>query len=162
MPSKKPEGEPKPKRAPKTPKEKAFAREYLANGGFGAKAVIAAGYDVASPAIASSMANENLKKLNLSEMMEQVDGLRMKDLLIKLAEGLYSNRQVGATTMRNANEGTVDFVDVPDMAVRAKYLELAFRVGGHLISKAELSGPNGGPMIVAKVQFETGEEQAQS
>jgi|GEM_PF-5656278 Terminase small subunit. len=121
----------KPKRPPKTPKEKRFVKEYLANGGNGMQAVLKV-YDVKDLNSASTIAAENLRKLTITDHMEKIEGLRPQDLLLVLLEGLSAKKQVGAISGRGAGEGTVDFVDVEDYAVRHKYLETALKLGGHL------------------------------
>lgn len=146
------EKKPIKKRPPRTPKEKRFAKEYIRNGGNATQAALAV-YDTTSYKSASRIGTENTEKLSLVEYMDRIEGLRDQDLLARLSEGLFATRQVGATSMKTANEGTIDFVDVEDFAVRHKYLDLAFKLKGHLIQKQELSGPNGGPIQVEKVRF---------
>lgn len=52
-----------------TPKQQIFCEEYVANGGNGTKAAIKAGY---SKKTAYAMANENLKKPDIKEYIEQL------------------------------------------------------------------------------------------
>lgn len=89
---------------------------------------------------------ENLKKLNIVELMEEM-GLTDPILHNKLAEGLEANKQLAARaifkkdapTGQSAHELPVatsmtdDFIEVPDFAVRHKYLETAFKLKGRLL-----------------------------
>lgn len=120
MPSK--DGKPAKKRAPRTPKEKAFVKEYIRNGGNGTQAALAV-YDVSgskSPErSASTIAAENLAKLSVREVMEKTNGLRIPDLMAVLAEGMSAEQSYMAGE---------ELVSKKDYSVRHKYLETALKL----------------------------------
>lgn len=74
-------------------------------------------------------------------------------LSIKLQQGLEANKQLAtrpvfkkdaptsqsAHELPNAGANTDDFIEVPDMAVRHKYLETAFKVKGKLIERKDIT-----------------------
>lgn len=116
---------PKPKRPPKTIKEKKFVKEYLATGN--ATEAAARVYDVSSRESANALGNENLVKLSFPELMDQM-GITDEKLNQVLAEGLEANRTISAIAGHEANGGTVDFVDVPDFQTRHRYLETGLKL----------------------------------
>lgn len=117
---------PKPKRPPKTIKEKAFVKA-LVKTTTAAEAARIAGYKDPIQA-----AYENKIKLDLPDLMDK-KGLTDDHLLDKLDEGLESNRVISAIiTDKQANGATNDFIEVPDMVVRHKYLETALKLKGKL------------------------------
>jgi hypothetical protein len=75
-------------------------------------------------------------------------------------EGLDAVRTISATVIIRSNDPTVknkqatsrdvDFIDVPDFAIRHKYLETALKIKGKLIEKVknEHSGVDGEPISV--------------
>lgn len=151
------EKKPVVKRPPRTPKEKRVVKEYLADDGNATQAALKV-YDVKDANSASTVAAENMRKLTLSQMIDNMEGLRDQDLLVKLVEGLWSIQLGGSISGQRVGEATVDFVDVPDMPTRHKYLDLAFRLKGHMVAKSELSGPNGCPVETPeKVSFSLGD-----
>lgn len=113
------------KRPPKTIKEKKFVKAYIESGN-GTQAAMKA-YDVKDPNSASSIASENLRKLDISTLMDN-RGITDERLLDKLNEGLEATRSISAIAGTEANGGTVDFVDVPDYAIRHKYLETGLKL----------------------------------
>ncbi len=115
------------KRAPRTPKEKAFATEYIANGGNGTAAALKT-YDVKNAKVASTLATENLSKLSIREHFENIQGLRMSDRLLKLYEGM------------NADKETITGDMKPDFTNRYKFLELTFKLDGSLKNE-DAAGP---------------------
>ena len=106
-------------------KQKQFLLKYFEYGN-GTKAALEV-YDTNDPGAASVIASENLAKLkNPIRIMMEKRGLDMNRLLDVLDEGLSANRVVSAVIVgKEANEKTNDFIEVPDHAVRHKYLETA-------------------------------------
>jgi hypothetical protein len=113
------------KRPPKTIKEKKFAKEYIATGN--ATEAAARVYDVSSRESAKAIGGENLSKLTFSDLMDQT-GLTDERLSGKLQDLLEAQRTVSAVGGKDANAGTVDFVDVPDNPVQLKALEIALKL----------------------------------
>jgi hypothetical protein len=122
MPSK---SQSKPKRPPRTLKEKKFAKKYLELGNATEAAMQV--YNVASRESAGAIAGENLKKLTFTDILEK-HGVTDDKLASVLLDGLEANRTISTISGKEANGGTVDFVDVPDYAVRHKYLETGLKV----------------------------------
>jgi len=116
---------PKEKRPPRTLKERKFVKEYLATGN--ATEAAARVYDVSSRESAESIGQQNLGKLLFTDIMDR-HGLTDDKLAAVLNEGLEAARSISAIAGTEANGGTVDFVEVPDFAVRHKYLETALKL----------------------------------
>ena len=115
----------KPKRPPKTIKEKKFVKEYIKTGN--ATEAAARVYDVSSRNVANAIGNENLAKLSFTDLMDKM-GITDEKLNLVLEEGLAATRSISAIAGTEANGGTVDFVDVPDFMVRHKYLETGLKL----------------------------------
>lgn len=116
---------PKAKRPPKTIKEKKFVKEYIATGNATESAMRV--YDVSSRESANAIGSENLAKLSFSDLMDQT-GITDERLSSKLQDLLEAQRTVSAIGGKDANAGTVDFVDVPDNPVQLKALEIALKL----------------------------------
>lgn len=105
-------------------------------------------YDCKDRHSASVVGHENLVKLSYVDFMEAA-GVTDKLLQQKLLEGLNSSKQIGARKIvQNARAGheikvdastdTDDFIEVPDFAVRHKYLETALKLKKRLVDKHEV------------------------
>lgn len=109
-------------------------------------------YDVKDRNSAKQIGYENLSKLDFGDLMEEA-GLTDNVLNNKLAEGLDANKQLStrpvfkkdaptsqsARELPAANEGTDDFIEVPDFAVRHKYLETALKLKGRLKKDGDIN-----------------------
>ena len=106
-------------------------------------------YDCKDRPSAATIGWENLRKLDYTAFMEAA-GITDKLLQEKLLEGLDSTKQIGARKIvQGARTGheirvdamtdTDDFIDVPDYAVRHKYLETALKLKKRLVEKESLS-----------------------
>jgi hypothetical protein len=81
---------------------------------------------------------ENLAKLNYTEFLEE-GGITDELLRKKIEEGMDANRVISAVnTGKQATGATADFIDVPDFAIRHKYLETALKLKKRLDNKFEL------------------------
>jgi Terminase small subunit len=107
-------------------------------------------YDCKDRESAATIGWENLRKLDYTDFMEAA-GVTDKLLQEKLLEGLDSTKQIGARKIVqgartgheikvDATTDTDDFIDVPDYAVRHKYLETALKLKKRLVEKHELEG----------------------
>lgn len=125
-----------------TMKQKRAAKLAVENGGNISKAMREAGY---SPATA-----KNPMKLTKSRAWEKLLDEYAPDetLTIKLSEGLSATRVISAIqTGKQASGATTDFIEVPDHAVRHKYLETALKLKRKLVDRTELTGKNGEKLI---------------
>jgi len=113
------------KKKPKlTLKQQKFLVEYFKTGNATRSALKV--YDTDDYGVAGNIASENLKKLqNPIKALMESRGLSLGRLMDVLADGLKANRVISAITNKQATGGTADFIDVPDHAVRHKYLETA-------------------------------------
>jgi len=84
-------------------------------------------YDCKDEHSAAQIGYENLRKLDIAEVMEE-KGISNNKLLNKVNEGLEATRTISAVKGTSANGGTTDFIDVPDYATQHKYLETALRL----------------------------------
>jgi len=85
-------------------------------------------YDCKSKETAAVIGFENLRKLNYEDFLETAG---ITDALIqkKIMEGLDANRVISAiNTGKQATGATADFIDVPDYAIRHKYLETVLKL----------------------------------
>jgi len=56
----------------------------------------------------------------------------------KIDEGLEANRVISAVnTAKQASGGTTDFIEVPDFAIRHKYVETSLKIKGKLDTEKE-------------------------
>jgi len=108
-----------------TLKQKRFLKLYLETGN-GTKSALAV-YNCKDYTTAQSIASENLSKLkNPIKAYMEANGLDLGRLMGVLDDGLKANRVISAIkTDKEATGATADFIDVPDHAVRHKYLETA-------------------------------------
>lgn len=118
---------PKPivKRPPKTLKEKKFVKKYLETGNATEAAFQV--YDVTSRDSANAIGAVKLANISFTDILEK-HGVTDDKLASVLMDGLEANRTISAIAGKEANGGTVDFVDVPDYATRHKYLETGLKV----------------------------------
>ena len=123
-----------------TTRQKLVAKKLVENGGSVSKAMVEAGY---SPATAKTP-----QKLTESKGWLELMADKLPDdlLLKKTLEGLEANKQLAARvvfkkaapTSQNAGElplagsQTDDFIEVPDMPTRHKYLETALKMRNKL------------------------------
>ena len=130
------------KRKAKTPKEKAFLKEY-ANTLNATEAAMRV-YNCKDRKSAASIGEQNLRKLEISDALE-AEGVSDHYLAKKIKEGAEATKVISAriivkkgapTSMANgelplADERTDDFIEVPDYGVRHKYVETGLRVKGY-------------------------------
>jgi hypothetical protein len=104
-------------------------------------------YDCKDRDSAAVIGFENLRKLNYDDFLEEA-GITDELLKKKIMEGLDSTKQIGARKIVqgartgheirvDANTDTDDFIDVPDYAVRHKYLETALKLKKRLVEKSD-------------------------
>lgn len=133
-----------------TIKQRKWIKEYIRTGNATEAAFKV--YDCKDRDSAAIIGFENVRKLNFNDLMEEA-GLTDNVLNNKLAEGLDANKQLStrpvfkkdaptsqsARELPAANEGTDDFIEVPDFAVRHKYLETAFKLKGRLKKDGDIN-----------------------
>lgn len=113
------------KRPPRTLQEKKFVKKYLETGN--ATQAASEVYNVTSRASANAIGAVKLATLSFTDILEK-HGVTDDKLASVLLDGLEANRTISTISGKEANGGTVDFVDVPDYAVRHKYLETGLKV----------------------------------
>lgn len=84
-------------------------------------------YDCADRAVAAHIGYENVIKLEAHELMEKM-GMTDFKLYSKLDELIEAKKTVSAVSGKDANAGTVDFVDVPDYQTQVKALDIALKL----------------------------------
>ena len=118
-------------------------------------------YDCKDRDSANAIGSENLAKLSYTDFMEAA-GVTDKLLQQKLLEGLDSTKQIGARKIVqgaktgheikvDATTDTDDFIDVPDYAVRHKYLETALKLKKRLSDKMDIT--SGGEKIEGLITY---------
>ena len=97
---------------------------------------------------AKQIGYENITKLDFGELMEE-GGLTDNKLRQKLDEGLEANRVLSAKIIhKEATTQTDDFIEVPDFAVRHKYLDTALKLKGRMIDRKDITtGGNPIPIL---------------
>lgn len=105
-----------------TVKQKRAMANLVENGGNVYRAMVDAGY---SPATAKNP-NKLTDSVTFRSIAEQIPD----DLLVQVhMEGLAANRVISANiTYGDADEKTNDFIEVPDHAVRHKFLDSAYKI----------------------------------
>lgn len=95
-------------------------------------------YDCKDRDSARALGSENLAKLNYVEFLEQ-SGITDAKLTQKIQEGLDATKPISALVIANTEKGTVQTkdnegqIEVPDFAVRHKYLETALKLKKRLV-----------------------------
>ena len=116
-----------------THKEKGFVED-VAKGLPGVKAALN-NYDTDDYSTAGAIASENLKKPKIIKALEEA---LPNEMLIEIhREGLYASREV----WKNNNEtGQIEHVsDEADFQVRAKYLDMAYKLKGSYAAERHTS-----------------------
>lgn len=108
-------------------KQRRWLDLYLETGNASEAAMVA--YECKTRESAGQIGWENLKKLErpIQELMD-LQGITDAYLNIKLKEGMDATKNISAVVGTDANDRTMDFVEVPDYAVRHKYVETAYKV----------------------------------
>jgi len=112
-----------------TPKQKLFLKLYLdpesKTFGNGTKSALIA-YDTEDYSTAGQLAYGILKKhqITTKQLMEK-KGLGLGRLLDTMDDGLKADRIISAISGKQSTGTDTDFIEVPDHAVRHKYLETA-------------------------------------
>lgn len=126
---------------------RAFANA-VENGGNLTQAMIDAGY---SPATANSPGQNLTQKKVWEDLLEEY---LPDDKLIQVTdEGLSATKAISALTGTQATGKTVDFVDVPDFAVRHKYLETALKLKNKLVDRTDLTTKDKPIPILAGIEY---------
>jgi len=102
-------------------------------------------YDCKDRNSAAQIGYENLRKLDYEDFMEEA-GITDHLLQQKIIEGLDANRTISAISTykaaseaKNATGQTTDFIDVPDFAIRHKYLETALKLKRRLVERKDIT-----------------------
>lgn len=107
----------------------------IAEGKTQKKAAIDAGYsEKSAESIASQELNKTQVKATLQDLMEHM-GLSDGALLVKHKELLNAQKQLSG--VKDANDGSIEFVEVPDHQVQAKALEMAYKLKGAFVEKID-------------------------
>lgn len=127
------------KRPPKTIKEKKFVKALIENEGNATKAALEA-YDTKNYQSAATIGKENLKKLQISDLMDKM-GLTDDHMVKVLKEGMNAKRELGAET--DPKTGKLKRRrSIPDHAIRHKFLETGLKLKKHLGDEAGGGGPS--------------------
>ncbi len=117
-------------------KQKGFIKDYVETGN-GTKAALE-NYDTKDYKTASVIAAENLEKPSIRDAIEEA---LSDELLAKVhREGLEAQKVISANiTYGDADEKTNDFIEVPDHATRAKFLDMGYKVRGRYAPDKHIS-----------------------
>lgn len=140
-----------------TVKQRKFIKYYLESGNV-SQSALKAGYAF------RQTGGDTLSKAVVQEAFQMLldkQGITDEKLNQVLGEGLDSTKVVGYLHQykKKGKKGKVEkiqpdeiisseFIDVPDMPTRHKYLETAYKVKGKVKDKVELSGADGEPLIL--------------
>lgn len=108
-----------------TVKQQQAIANVVENGGNVSKAMRDAGY---SEATAKTPQKLTESKAFTDAMIEA--GITDNKLATVLSEGLEATKVISAVVGKNADEKTMDFIDVPDHPTRHKFLETALKIKG--------------------------------
>ena len=114
-------------------KQKLIASKIFENGRISvSKAMKEVGYSDAY----STHPDKLTKTKSWIELMEKY--LPDEKIVRKIDEGLEANRVISAVnTGKEASGATSDFIEVPDFAIRHKYVETSLKIKGKLDNKGE-------------------------
>lgn len=117
-------------------KQRGFIKDYVETGN-GTKAALK-NYDTKEYHVAQSIASENLSK---PIIINAIDEALSDELLAKVhKEGLEAQKVISANiTYGDADEKTNDFIEVPDHATRAKFLDMGYKVKGRYAAEKHLN-----------------------
>lgn len=93
-----------------------------------------------SKTYASELLNKPELSVSIRDLMSHM-GLSDGHLLIKHRELLNAQKQLSG--VKDANSGSLEFVEVPDHVVQAKALEMAYKLKGAFVEKKEITFPDG-------------------
>ncbi len=129
------ESKPKKKRR-LSKKQRGFIRDYIETGN-GTKSALN-NYDTEDYKTAGVIAVENLAKPSI---INAIDEALSDELLAKVhKEGLEAQKVISANiTYGDADEKTNDFIEVPDHATRAKFLDMGYKVKGRYAAEKHLN-----------------------
>lgn len=102
-------------------------------------------YDTTDYQTAASIANENLNKPEIIEAISETKRKLFESVPRELPEkvlieGLEANRVISATiTYGDADEKTNDFIEVPDHAVRHKFLDTYVKLTGEYAAEKHVT-----------------------
>lgn len=133
-----------------TLKQSKWLKEYLELGNATEAAMRV--YDCKDRESAAQIGYENLRKLDYEDFLEEA-GITDHLLQQKIIEGLDASKQLAsrifvknpkkATTQKGelieATETTDDFIEVPDFAIRHKYLETALKLKKRLMDRVDVT-----------------------
>ena len=137
----------------RTLRQHKFVNAYIKNGGNATEAYLAL-HPKAKRTSAGDLGYRMLKKVDIS-VTELLDKMGVTDIYLneKLKEGLEATKVIsvvpippkkgkqGSADLPNANDKSIDFIDVPDSNVRVKYLDMAYKLkGAYAPEKVEHSG----------------------
>ncbi len=137
----------------RTIKERKFIDAYIKNNGNATEAYLAL-HPKAKRTSAADLGYRMLRKVDIS-VIELLDKMGVTDAYLneKLNEGLDASKVIsvvpippkknktGTGNLPDANEKSVDFIDVADFNVRVKYLDMAYKLkGAYAPEKVEHSG----------------------
>lgn len=121
------------KRPKLTRKQKIFVEEYIETGN-GTQSALKA-YDTESDNTAAQIATENLRKPQIVKALEEA---LPDDLLSQIhLEGLFATREIWKNN--NATKRVEHVADEADFAIRAKYLDMAYKIKGHYAPEKKLN-----------------------
>lgn len=113
-----------------TKKQKGFVKDYIKTGNGTLSAL--KNYDTKDENVAGAIASENLRKPKIEEVIKSIaDSIPDEDLLKVHLEGLKATRSQGVGGMvLNTEKGEFGHtnIEVPDYAVRHKYLDTAYKI----------------------------------
>ena len=113
-----------PKRPPKTPKERAFVKEYIKTKN--ATEAAARVYDVKDRDSARALGSETLAKLDIAGIMDDM-GLTDERLIAILKEGLKATQTVRVKVISPKGNKEKD-KESPDHPTRHKFLDTALKL----------------------------------
>ena len=137
----------------RTIKERKFIDAYIKNNGNATEAYLAL-HPKAKRTSAADLGYRMLRKVDIS-VTELLDKMGVTDAYLndKLNEGLEASKVIsvvpipprknktGTGDLPDANEKSIDFIDVADFNVRVKYLDMAYKLkGAYAPEKVEHSG----------------------
>ena len=139
-----------------TIKQRRWIKEYITTGNATEAAMRV--YDCKDRESAGTIGSENLSKLAIPDLMEQM-GLTDVALMNVGVEGMQANKQISGIVINgksiDADSKSSNFVEVPDFAVRYKYWETMLKLKRRLQDKEANINISGEKVLVIPSELMT-------
>jgi len=116
------------------------------------QAALEAGYSPASAQNVGAILENPLVKQTYCQILDAA-GATDEACAKVIVDAMKAVRTVSCISGKDANAGTVDFVDVDDHPTRLKAVDMIHKVRARYVEKKVITGPDGGPILVKATEL---------